>query len=1303
MSLPDLRSYAEGQSTKRGGLGLTALIVVGGILRFVSVSSSAVPSPQSQHVSTGVTETRKRVESQGNYRDRLSARIKESFPVGDLSTAEQQELQTHLNVPQPVRDHVRFVVAILPDPTHTHLGMFFDRSIEALQLAAQKKNYTFDRAILPWDQTSHPEPSDFKLRKQEALDQDDREAHPGLLIFRAARDWQHRPWSPSHASPNPESLQQISQKEDTPEGPLFVFVVGETPTGGIRRPQLRNALQLIQQIRGMDASRNSPLLILGPTFSGSLASLGQELEHQANPSLEQNVVVYSGTITNAEAQCAFRKALRSVRLVSFQENDAYALQKFLGFAKLLNYEMREIAVLSEDETIYGGSPTEAPDDSTKNNAGEVGHEPGYASSVENRLDQPAGCPVPNSDTQDSASDGVVQLHFPREISYLRTALQKIAQGQQPTPKVQEQSRLPLDLNESGNDDDTVAPYAPLQTPLSQEAEMIGIVNELNKHHIRFTLVLATDPLDELFLVRYLRQAYPQGRVVITVPDLLLNRQDDSLLHGVMALNNYTLIPGMGDRLIRPVTHGREAEEILHRTQRDDVHDDRVFVSSSSVGTFNAMVGLLSVGSNTNQDDLLPAAPYSQYGPPIATFDPKTNPNMVGVKPVLWLTMLGRDGYWPIAGMSEGATSATDRNEPILLIRSPSTLPSTLQEALGQLPKDVPNEMHVTPAWTIAYFLAVLFLASHVILSAFGSILADSEARAQFSRSVDDIRGAIILALGALALATIFVLIMCIRTPTLDWAGSDRLTFLLWFPYLPFVAITIWDLGRWRQRPGVAFLFALFACAMTALHIYLVWSQNPSFRMFWSTRVLHLASGLSPILPMLLLLTAGYWWMWASLKGIALVDLRRPRLPQKEDLPPESYRISDTEAEQLRHVSHPFYFTWQLVTGTLVLGVGVFAVVDRSHPVQTIEGVAYDWGYALLLALMILTLLGCLLKLVITWFKCRQILVGLDRLPLRFAFSRMKRLSWSSLWTPGGSSLRETYKIMSRALENLVRLQDMCDDWSVPIPLEARMAAREQVCRTLQVRKGIYESYFRCIRSENLSRTQSKDKEPKHATLERYCLWLIHIPAKIVACCRLWTQKWANHQAQANELQNLMTQVESLQKEMARTTAVLIKQVLRVWWSEDSGTVVSEDERLKQEDLPPYRALAEEFAAITYVNFLASVLLRIRNLVICAGVLYALIVISVSVYPFEPHSTIQTTMVTLLIVMTLVVGYVYAEMHREAILSRLTSTKVGELGRDFWLKFASAAVIPVVSLLAGQIPEVNRFLFSWLEPALQAMK
>ena len=80
--------------------------------------------------------------------------------------------------------------------------MFFDRSIDALQLAAQKKGYAYDRAILPWDQSAHPEPSDFKLRTQEAQEQEDREAYPGLSIFRGAQDWQHRTLSLKTANHN---------------------------------------------------------------------------------------------------------------------------------------------------------------------------------------------------------------------------------------------------------------------------------------------------------------------------------------------------------------------------------------------------------------------------------------------------------------------------------------------------------------------------------------------------------------------------------------------------------------------------------------------------------------------------------------------------------------------------------------------------------------------------------------------------------------------------------------------------------------------------------------------------------------------------------------------------------------------------------------------------------------------------------------------------------------------------------------------------------------------------------------------
>jgi len=97
------------------------------------------------------------------------------------------------------------------------------------------------------------------------------------------------------------------------------------------------------------------------------------------------------------------------------------------------------------------------------------------------------------------------------------------------------------------------------------------------------------------------------------------------------------------------------------------------------------------------------------------------------------------------------------------------------------------------------------------------------------------------------------------------------------------------------------------------------------------------------------------------------------------------------------------------------------------------------------------------------------------------------------------------------------------------------------------------------------------------------------------------------------------------------------------------------------------------------------------------------VLSVNAYPFEPHPALQTLSVVLIVLLGAAVGYVYTEMHRDAILSNLTSREPGELGWEFWLKLLAAAAIPVFSLLATQFPEINQLLFSWLQPALEAVK
>src|SRR5262249_56791525 len=191
-------------------------------------------------------------------------------------------------------------------------------------------------------------------------------------------------------------------------------------------------------------------------------------------------------------------------------------------------------------------------------------------------------------------------------------------------------------------------------------------------------------------------------------------------------------------------------------------------------------------------------------------------------------------------------------------------------------------------------------------------------------------------------------------------------------------------------------------------------------------------------------------MWISLRAAALVDLKRPRfpeqkdlaepgddrarpsLPNSEDLQAVSPRISDKEGEALRITAHPLLIKWQMLIPVVGIFLIALTVLDLRHPIQTIEGWAFDWGYTALLGLLIGTFLGTLLKLGFTWLKCAQILAGLDRLPLREAFGRMSDLTWHSFWNPGGSTMRETYKIMSRCLQTLERLQPILEQHSSPI-------------------------------------------------------------------------------------------------------------------------------------------------------------------------------------------------------------------------------------------------------------------------------
>jgi hypothetical protein len=107
--------------------------------------------------------------------------------------------------------------------------------------------------------------------------------------------------------------------------------------------------------------------------------------------------------------------------------------------------------------------------------------------------------------------------------------------------------------------------------------------------------------------------------------------------------------------------------------------------------------------------------------------------------------------------------------------------------------------------------------------------------------------------------------------------------------------------------------------------------------------------------------------------------------------------------------------------------------------------------------------------------------------------------------------------------------------------------------------------------------------------------------------------------------------------------------------------------------------------------------------ITIGGLYIFLLLSVNSYPFEPKVALRSAAILMLMFIVGLVGYVSAQVHRDSILSLVTQTKPGELGVAFWVRMGSFVALPLISLLVSQFPTLNNALFSWLEPAVSALK
>lgn len=1133
------------------------------------------------------------------------------------------------------------MVALLPDPIHTQLAGTFDQLTEAIEHAAQAEGFNYDSSWLPW---SEPGPAYMALSDNLRANtvRGAKEDQPGILLFRR-----------SSTAPGDYS------------SALIVFVVGEQATAGINKTQFENAIAWMDWL-AQDGNKNpslDPLTILGPYSSGSFASIAQIL--RSGTPLAQSVKslrIASGTASAQSSIQNFQTAMGSRldwgRVVTFEENTTLAIQRYLRLLASEDYDLSRVAIVTEDQTSFGGL---------------------------NNL-MPTGSEKCKNETS-SCAPGVI-LKYPRDISGLRGAYQKQGLLAPPSNQTQYQTGQRLlteDLTDGeGGADDNIRSYSGTQADLSDEGELLQVALQLRERQIEYVLLVGSNPLDQMFLARFLRAADPSVRVVVVGSDQALFRgQSASDLRGVLAISSFPLSPAV------------EAW-----TTQADTKDKPIFTSGLAQGFYYAARFLLE--AKPAAGDANGAAPLPGYAPP-SWIEPVSDTCV----PPTWLTAISAGRPWPVAALdertlklgkkhrivpTEPASCALDAGGSASLLAPPRWLFSRMAEmpalAKNGSPSSVPIE------FPLAVFACVLWALLHAWFRLNASVVLKPRCRAYFALNkwwapclVLNLSWACI-GIAALSLfwfaryaseiapevepylfVLVAVVLICAVFPILDCffcrKGSAK-------------AIAGKDYPE-GMKGQVSALLSLFVLLM---FLAILWWRLPGYDeaviLPEQLRGLHLMSGVSPAMPFILLAIGGYLCCLKNLHCMALLNCDRPLLPSKQDLEltvanglpcpkPESEDLKEFRSKVLVWFAGEDYDNpklWNVPLGTALPRlfasfVALFLVIVWILQLHVRDLGVREYGdfFGVLILLLIALLVTHATQFLVLWFAQHELLGYLDRIPLRRTMRSIQDFCWNSIWTIGGAVLDSRYQMLSRQLESLRHFENA---WAQHKAGEGGVPASKRVQESVDV----LSTEIRCSFSPWYAKTHK-------------------MPGRID-----------------------LTYFGNVQRKIAALTGILFVEVLLPAWAAEKKSLImggahgkangegNGAELLNESDAV---RTAEEFVCLTYLAYIQNALGRMRGLVVGQGWLFLAATLASTAYPFDPKPMLSAVFLAVFVLLAGAMLFVFAQAHRDATLSNITNTEPGELGGAFYLKVLQFGIGPAIGLVSVLFPDLANFLFAWLQP------
>jgi hypothetical protein len=1307
-----------------GGLLLIVFMALGAVVYTQSPSPGASPSiPHETQTGKG-SEDKKSEGEDGDKKDKAACYRNLDELVGEFFGRNLKDAPLKATqLAASNRYSLETLIATLPDPVYSRVGWRYDLFLDAIQRALEANGYVSDRFSMPWQcatKDQRAEPKD-PPRLQES--------EPGVMLFR-------------HTSVGSRKL-------------LALLLVGETPTSGIHKDAFFSALKSIGPA--------GEVRLVGPHSSGSAVSLKIAIDewHKQNAGLRFRIISGSATSPANKAILEDEKGLIDFRATVIPDN--IALDKFREYLCDLDPDAK-VAILRESNTGYGEGIKraqelkESSDDQCKRkswlNLPFPMHISGMRSAYQRDplLKERPALDVVNMNTPprstlelpldeaDTARDVAPSMTPPMTSvaveSVLANILSTIARE-----NIRYVGLMATDTRDKLFLASQIRRYCPDVKLFTTEGDLF-YSHPSQRPHMEGMIIVSTYPL----FTRNQLWSHPfrGNEVRLQFP-----------IHGAYGVYNATLALLNYDRdgNLSKQTF-RITEKALENLKADGVPDEVIAdlrFLGSEISEFTNEEEYRSalkdgIGGKVitrepaiiNRTRMLPP-PFVEYSPPL------WKEAYQSIKPAVWLTTVGRNRPWPLKAYAD----YDDKNYVFSLKPQPvgsSASPPSARFALK-----------------VSWFATTLFVlfCLFCLANALGFwLVVDVRPKRELPAGLslleifrlDKCLGGRSRKIAAeeryrksawwifVCLATMLIIFalpgaLALVPPSVDMSEgkSDWLGWLKIVSVAAFFSILLlttsvafgkairpgWKLFRLRRKKGKVIrprarmkraawyrvlawrwslsidLLSAASLIASALLCYLLIDyvgDYPRQAVLFYDRATSLASGVTPVVPAVLIGAGLYLWSLFELKRLRLLDTGTVALPFSRGR--EFGReftcagISEFEEHVKGALESPFLGLRKSFLGAgllLALAFPCFIIGRRFIP--TFEGGWFTWPFLSVFLLLYFYLALSFLRFISLWFHFRALLRRLESHPLVEAYDRLP-LKFSKIIANHFWARLPKVEELGMSVRQLLLLDEH--------------AGKLKTSKGSHPENGLLDKRGKAMRLR-----------PEEGVSE--------IPE--LACFR---EKVEQHFA--SELNKTMSSGARVTLSRSKTQEYILKAArttagtLPFFWkklsferSNGNGASSKDGNPEKQptiklstlpfaDNVQFWVKLAEDFVAIQMVTFFSKAFVHMRNLLTFVTVCAFLLLMAVTSYPFQPHRllTIFLWIVILSVVLASLIVFVQAE--RNEVLSRISKTTPNQISLDRWFVtgIITYGVLPIVGLLATQVPEMQS-LFSWVEPLLRAFK